>query len=248
MEKVYIIKKIGERFKITDTVDRVYAEEKNLRHLTTICVPFLIDGGKNKKGKWVVHDRYHKLVAKGKASPNIIIKSFNLFGGHNNPPENSAHLIGSYIDEAILFDGLRKELNEEILQKTDKKTNVKKLEVWDKGKNTGEKESAVPYPVPLFAPIPIGFAEYKDKSNTEYSYVFALPLKYNEYKQLIAADDYEIKGKKHDISLPLKYFSENELAAMMNKNAPKVEICDAITRLFLPVNKTTLEKLRKVIN
>jgi hypothetical protein len=245
MEKVYIIEKVGENYKITDIVSRTHAEANNLCHLTTICLPFIIDGGEDVKGRWVAHDRYHKLVAKGKACPEKIFQSFNLFGGHTTPPDNTENLIGTFIDEAILYDGLRKELMEEILQRTDE--GSMELEVWEKGIKTGNLINAMPYPVSLFTPIPIGFAEYADKNNTEYSFVFALPIKHSDYKKLIAADDYEQIDEKHNISLPLELFSEDELVAMMNENNPNIEICDAITRLFLLQNSDTLEKLREVV-
>ena len=256
MERIFIIEKVIEGCKITDIVERSYAEAKNLRHLTTICVPFMVDGGVDKKGKWIVHDRYHKQVAKGKASPEKIIKSFNLFGGHTTPPENAAQLIGTFVNEAILFDGLLKELNEELLQQT-KKADIRELEIWENGLNTYKSLYAAPYSVPLFAPVPIGFAEYADSANTEYSYVFALPIKDKDFRrQLIAADDYEVKGKKHDISLPLECFFENELKKLWEKELeakklgkePDIEVADAITRLFLSENARTLRKLRKTIN
>jgi len=255
MELIYLVEKIEEEYKIIGIADRKLAEKANLRHLTTICVPFICDDGKDEegndvKGNWIVHNRYHKQAAKGEECPP---ESYNLFGGHCTT--ESIENIGSVVSESILFDGIRRELNEELLRKkTDEKDKIIKLEVWENGSRKMKNKKivtidAAQYHVPLFSIIPVGYTEYDGGSNREYSYVFALPVPYEAYKNLVAADDYEKNAKKHNIFLPVKNFSESRLKEL-NKiaNIKSHNLADAVFRLFEPQNEKTLIKLREKIS
>jgi len=232
-ELVYMIDKAGERIVITGITERKYAEKNNLRHLTTICAPFLVGG--ESAGNLIVHDRYGKQKAKGALKYSGVYKSLNLFGGHTTPTKDGLNLIGTFVTEAILFDGLCKEMGEELLRKS------------------GNDSEPIPYDIPLFKAIPVGFTEYTDenKKNNEYSYVFALPVNFSDYESLIAADDYEEK----DIQLPVENHSLEALKAMwlaeklavVKSGTSEVEVCDAIFRLFLPENKPVHDKLEKII-
>jgi hypothetical protein len=54
------------------------------------------------------------------------------------------------------------------------------------------------------------------------------------------------QGKECDIALPILQKSEAELKALYQRK-PEVEICDAITRLWLWENRGAHRKLRRVI-
>ena len=255
MELVYIVEEIEGEHKIIGVAERKLAEKANLRHLTTICVPFICDDGQDDegnsiKGNWIVHNRYHKQVAKGEKSPP---EAYNLFGGHTNA-ETFAE-IGTTISEAVLFEGVRKELSEELFtKKKGAKSATAKLEVWEDGSPVEEGGKiatidAAQYHVPLFGVIPVGFTEYESGSNKEYSYVFALPVPFEEYKNLVAADDYERDGEKHSICLPVTSYSETQLKKLHEMADPgEVEVCDAILRLlYAPRNVATFSSLRSII-
>jgi len=130
-ELVYIVEKTmsNNSCVIVDVEDKAQAERLNKKHLTTIIVPFLANG--ENKGKRIIHNRYHKTLAKLLLSKNtndkVILSKltsrrdktiYNLFGGHVNPPiEDPKKLIDSTINEDIIKK-LLKNANEQFSNAT----------------------------------------------------------------------------------------------------------------------------------
>ena len=250
-EQVFIVDRISGIYIIKGAIEREFAENNQIRHLTTICVAFIMDG--EHREKWIVHNRRHKQIAKGLESPEY---SYNLFGGHCS---TDGYALAPLLDVRINDDFLRRqmvrELNEEIMEIEDGDRHWPRvLEIWedDKQKMMSDYPQTVtvsPYRFDDKDLIPIGFTEYSGHKNSEYSFVFALPILSGNYPRLIAADDYYLDGdhSKHNIALPVSVFSERELKRMMRFKKRKVEICDSITRLFEKENSPVLEKLRAEI-
>jgi len=251
-EQLLLVDKNDGVYTITGVTDRKFAEKNNLRHLTTICVAYIADG--IHKGKWIVHNRYHKQIAKGLQSPVV---SYNLFGGHCTPGDYSlGSLMNVEVSEKFLRAQMLRELSEELLEKGDPSIRWRwdyALEVWENGKR--KLSDGVPattvvksHYVTEKSLVPVGFTEYSDEKNSEYSFVFALPVASFLYNQLVAADDYYVEEdhSKRRIMLPLTVFSEDELKAMA-LSVREVEVCDSISRLFDEVNLPVLEKLRLII-
>jgi hypothetical protein len=235
-EILYIVERHKDRYYITGFTERETAEQFGVRHLTVIVVPFLINGPD--QGKWIVHDRSAKQWAKGK--PDCKSPSYNLFGGHCTADLARPELIGAEIPMEICLDAARRELDEELLFEG----KGKPLEVWEKGAKTEQVLDSAPYQADDL--IPLGFASYEDKDNVEFSYFFALPVSGTDVGGLIAADDYLKDGVKHNVFLPIKIVSESDLQVML-QTEPRVEICDAITRLWLEENKAVRSKLHETI-
>jgi len=221
MENLFIVERSGDDVIIKDIAERKYAEDNGLRHLTVICVIFTIEDG-----KWLLQNRYKRYVTKAKAAKKPIPAPYDIFntlGGHCTPGTNDQSLIGEKVTEALLYESLRKELSEELLTKADR----------------------TPFPIPLFAPIPIGLTEHNAPNNIELSYYFALPMTTAQSQQIYTADDVVIDGVKENIIMEHKCFSQSELVALKAEN--KLE--DAITRLYdNPANHKTLQKLRETID
>jgi len=256
MEKVIIIKIIGKMLSIVGTICRDFAHKNRLCHITVICIAFIADGVK--RGNVIVSNTLYRQIAKLRSSKDLteeeiaaktkaIVTVLNFPGGHCTP-EREHH---EYVTESMLFSSLRKELSEELLFEVSEETrkshlNVKRLDVWEGDHNgeynpTGQSKYALPCHIPLFAPIPIGFAEHDGEENVEQSYVFAVPISSKTYQKLLIADDYIDKGGiRHDLLLPHKDFPIDELRAKIG------ECQDAITRIL--IKPDLLQKLTVTIN
>ncbi|MDR2572627.1 MAG: hypothetical protein LBD23_20365 [Oscillospiraceae bacterium] len=255
MEHVTIIEKVREdSYKIIGDVERDYAHDNNLSHVTVIGVPFVYDGD---SPEIILHNNYFKAVAKLKHRKDITeeerIKklaklpkiSLNVAPAGHCCPDDSLE----YVTESFLFENLRKEMSEECYVKTDKDNpQAVKLEKWEYAEKEYARpiggaegyEYGVPYDCPLFVPIPIGFAEHKADGNVEHSYVFALPFSTEEYNSLLLADD--VDGLEHHLLLPHEKCPISELK-------DDGSLLDAITRLFFnPDNKKVLDRLMEVID
>lgn len=62
----------------------------------------------------------------------------------------------------------------------------------------------------------------------------------------VPSDKYMKEGQGCNLFLKAAVLSELELLIVPNRN-PKAEICDAITRLWLPENEAIYEKLKQTI-
>jgi hypothetical protein len=232
METIYQGKKEGSKYIVDGVVDRDVAEKDGIRHFTVIIVPIITDG--EDKGKWIVADRTKKQQAKNK--PVKHEKSYNLIGGHIKA--NDMSLIGQPMSDEVLLEGALEELSEELFSAQFETSGNVSVELWENGKFTGCRESVGKYNNKEL--IPIGFTEFTSAQNTEYSYVYVLPVPSADVAYLVTADDY---GKGLNVKLDIAIFSESQLKDM-HENDPSIEICDAITRLWLPENTEILEKLR----
>jgi 8-oxo-dGTP pyrophosphatase MutT (NUDIX family) len=235
-EKLYIVKKTKRGYEICGLEERSVAEQKGLRHLTVIIVPFVASGPE--EGRWIVHDRTAKLWAKKKAAGATA--SLNLFGGHCSAGEEASSRIGTLVTMDIFDAAAERELEEELLRRG----TGHKLEVWDNNQGASDSREAAKYAhLPL---IPVGIVTYSSASNCEASYLYALPVPAADVDALIAADNYTRGGEERDIALPILRMRENELKKLHRKN-PTVEICDAISRLWLCKNRSARRKLQRAI-
>ena len=235
-EKLYVVEKRRREYIIQGFKERSVAEKLGLRHLTVIIVPFVIDGVA--KGQWIVHDRTAKQWAKGKKS--CLSPSLNLFGGHCAADADQMKRIGESITMEIFEKAAERELEEELLSRG----SGRFLEIWDSKDGPSGGISAARYQ--HHALIPIGLVTYSGQDNHEVSYLYALPIPAEDTDKLLAADNYVKDGMEHDISLPIMEVNEAELRSMFRKK-PSVEICDAITRLWLWENRAAYRKLRRTI-
>lgn len=245
-ECLYTVLKQEEKYILSGITKRVVAEKLGLRHLTVIIVPFVTDGPD--QSRWILHNRHDKQIAKGKSCVPL---SLNLFGGHCGPPEDDiTGQIGQTIGSELLCENALRELSEELLCRKGKE---KRLELWREGVFTGEYLCASPFEVKPESLIPIGFTEYAAKDNVEYSFVFALPVPGSRVEQLIAADNYEkhsqTDGTSHeaDIALPVLLMAESELQRLWESRDPRIEVCDAVTRLWEEPNHAVYQKLLECI-
>jgi hypothetical protein len=233
-ETIYYGRKIGSDYTVAGVVDRDSAEEDDIRHFTTIIVPIITDGVH--KGEWLVVDRTAKQWAKNK--PTEYAKSYNLIGGHTKA--NDMNLIGQPMTDEVLLEGALEELSEELFSAQSETSDNATVELWEDGKFTGRRESVGKYNSNEL--IPIGYTEFKSENNSEYSYVYVLPVPSVDIAYLVAADDY---GKDLNVKLDIEILSEERLKDMHENNL-SIEICDAITRLWLPENAEVLAKLRLI--
>lgn len=253
VEKLFIAEKINDEYIIKGFAEREYIEKYGIRHLTTIIIPYITDG--NDKRKWILHDRSAKIRAKmwvkGKCPPfkTEYDKSYNLIGGHCSAEGNEG-LFGEPIQENLIREDAKRELTEEVYTEGDDIF----LEIWDENGNTGKTKSAKKYNCDDLLEF-VGVAEYGTvgSGNVEYSFVYALPISSVEYNNLLFADDYISPNdkKNHNVFLEKKLFTADELANMpiaCVNGKSSAEICDAITRLWLPQNKAVLKKLLKITN
>lgn len=236
LEPLYIVETKEEEIIITGFTERSTAEKYGIRHLTVIIVPFVIDG--DNAGKWIVHDRTAKQWGNGKI--NCKSPSWNFFGGHATADSTNIDLIGKVVPQSICLDAAKRELEEELLCPGGEKI----LEVWKNKKKTNKIVHGIPYQAQEL--IPIGFSSYTDKDNVELSYFYALPIPQEDVKNLFGADNYTRDRVIHEVYLPICLFLEKDLL-VASQMKPDIEVCDAITRLWLPENKTVIEKLRTVI-
>ncbi len=236
-EPLYVVERRGDDCYIVGFTERTRAEKTGERHLTVIIVPFVADG--RDRGKWIVHDRTPKQQARRKRDYKT--PSYNLFGGHCTANLDRTDLIGTVVPMGICDDAAKRELEEELLRAGSKT----ELEIWEDGHATGAVVLADPYePTDL---IPIGFTSYQDKENVELSFVYTLPIPEADIGCLIAADNYMREGQERNLQLEIAVMSETELLIIPYRN-PNAEICDAITRLWLPENTGVYEKLKRTIN
>lgn len=235
-EKLYIVEKNRKGYIISGFEERSVAEKRGLRHLTVIIVPFICDGAA--KGRWIAHDRTAKQWAKGRRS--CLSPSLNLFGGHCAADADQVKRIGAYVTLNIFEETAERELEEELLCCG----NGNILEIWNG--NDGPSGSIIAARYQHQKLIPIGYVTYSGQGNHELSYLYALPVPAEDVDKLLAADNYEKDGLEHDISLPIIKVNETELRSMYRKK-PGVEICDAITRLWLWENRAAYRKLRQTI-
>ncbi|MEA4939707.1 MAG: hypothetical protein VB091_09000 [Christensenella sp.] len=235
-EKLYIVQKTKRGYEICGLEERSVAEQKGLRHLTVIIVPFVAGGPE--QGRWIVHDRTAKLWAKKKAAGASA--SLNLFGGHCSADEGAINRIGTPVTMDIFDVAAERELEEELFRRG----TGHKLEVWENSEGASDSRETARYAhLPL---IPVGIVTYSSASNCEASYLYALPVPAADVDALIAADNYMRDGEERDIALPIIRMRENELRKLQ-KNNPDVEICDAISRLWLCKNRAARKKLQRVI-
>jgi len=235
-EKLYIIKKSRRGYIISGFEERIVAESEGHRHLTVIIVPFVADG--SEKGRWIVHDRTKKLWAKGKKA--VLSPSLNLFGGHCSVIADQLRQAGEPVTKDIFDEAAERELEEELLCRG----SGRSLETWTSNKGPSGGTEAAQYVHKAL--ISIGLVTYSGRDNREASYLYALPVPSKDMDALIAADNYFRQGKEHDIALPILRKSEAELKALYKQN-PEVELCDAITRLWLWENRAVHRKLRHAI-
>lgn len=235
-EKLYIVKETGHDYEIVGFEARCVAEQQGLRHLTVIIVPFVADGPE--KERWIVHDRTAKLWAKGKAVNTCA--SLNLFGGHCSADEEAQKRLGQLVTMDIFDAAAKRELEEELLCQG----KGQFLEGWkSKAGPSGSREATQYEHFPL---ISIDEVTYNGEDNKEVSFLYALPVPAADVDALLAADNYERDGKEHDIVLPILRMREDELKRL-HKHNPDVEICDAISRLWLRENRAANRKLNLVI-
>ena len=235
-EKLYIVQKTKHGYEIVGFEARSVAEKQGLRHLTVIIVPFVAGGPE--QGRWIVHDRTAKLWAKGKAA--AASASLNLFGGHCSADEEAQKRIGELVTMDIFDVAAERELEEELLRRGKGHT----LEVWQSKAGPSESREAAGYAhLPL---IPIDVVTYDGEDNKEASFLYALPVPAADVDALIAADNYERDHKERDIALPILRMNGKELKRL-HKQDPDVEICDAISRLWLWKNRAANRKLKRVI-
>lgn len=235
-EKIITVERRGEKVIYTGSSDRDTAHKHGICHLTVIVVPFIADGAD--KGKWIIHDRRDKQLAKGLPCPGC---SFNLFGGHCNPPFSEAALIGEEIPEALLIDSALRELSEELYLSCDSGEALERF-----GKN--ETVLAKPYPLNENSLIGIGWTFFSDAADTECSFLYGLPVPSKDVESLIAADDYiKPDGTKGNIALPVFIKTERELLDIYRENNSDTEICNAITRLWDERNSAVYKKLSDTI-
>jgi hypothetical protein len=238
-ELLYILNlnESGETYDIVGFAERKYAEEHRLRHLTVIIVGFISDG--KDKGKWVVHDRTEKQLAKGKKDAKS--PSYNLIGGHvmvdmtdmSSVMDLAGKNTSSVEIKEICLKAAQRELNEELYLRG----WTAKLAVLKNGIPTNNVITVSPYKhKPL---IYIGISTYESNDNVEVSYIYALPIPSSDYDKLVAADDYvDEKGKHRDIFLPISAYSECELKKLhQDSSISNAEVCDAITRLWSEENE-----------
>ena len=234
-ERIIAIENKNGKIIYTGCVERDAAHQSGIRHLTVIIVPFLCDGAN--QGKWIVHNRRDKQLAKGLNTPEF---SYNLFGGHCNPPENKNDLIGKEISEELLLDSAMREMGEEFYLKSESGVA---LEIF----NTKKAVFAKPYFLSRDSLIPLGRADYDDGRDAEYSFYYALPVPSADAENVIAADDYiRADDSKGNIALPISFKSEQELYELYCQNNSNIEICNAVSRLWEPQNNTLLSKIRLI--
>lgn len=235
-EKVVIVKNNSQQIIYTGSVERGFAHQYGVCHLTVIVVPFITDGVD--KGKWIVHNRRDKQLAKGLNCPQY---SFNLFGGHCNPPLNESEIIGKEISQKFLLESALREISEELYLLADKDSFLK---CWGNNRTI----SAVRYPVSIDKMIRIGYVFCNEGNDKEISYLYALPIPSADTAKLIAADDYhKTDGTKENIALPIFVKAEKALYELYQDTNPDIEICNAITRLWKDQNKVVYHKLIKMI-
>lgn len=235
-EKLYIVEKTKLGYEIVGFKARSVAEKQGLRHLTVIIVPFVTSGPE--QGRWIVHDRTAKLWAKGKAA--AASASLNLFGGHCSADEEAQKRIGELVTMDIFDVAAKRELEEELLRRGKGHT----LEGWQSKAGPSESREAAGYAhLPL---IPIDVVTYDGEDNKEASFLYALPVPAADVDALIAADNYERDHKERDIALPILRMNGKELKRLHKQN-PDVEICDAISRLWLWKNRAANRKLNRAI-
>jgi hypothetical protein len=234
METIFCGRKVSSDYIVAGVVDRDSAEKDGIRHFTTIIVPIITDG--DHKGEWIVVDRTAKQWAKNK--PTDYYKSYNLIGGHIKANEMS--LIGKPMTDEVLLEGALEELSEELFSSQSETSGNTSVELWEDGKFTGRRENVGKYNSNEL--IPIGYTEFTSAQNSEYSYVYVLPVPSMDIADLVAADDY---GKNLNVKLDIEILSEEQLKDM-HENDKCVEICDAITRLWLPENTVVLAKLHSI--
>lgn len=271
VEWIYTVERQEDRYCMTGITERKVAEKFGLRHLTVIIVPFVVKVKDEKNyGKWIVHDRTAKQWAKGEL--NSPSPSYNLFGGHCTADISNANFLAKSIGQEISVDFCLEEAKRELEEELLCRGGQKQLEIWKNKVKTNEIQNASPYNAGEL--IKIGFSTYPgkhnaSKQNIELSYVFALPVPEADTPKLIAADNYrlvceesekkeagspqskenETGGnivKEHDIALPIKLIKEEDLLLAWQMN-PDVEVCDAITRLWLDENTKLISKLRNEI-
>ncbi|MDL2253673.1 hypothetical protein LJC49_06310 [Ruminococcaceae bacterium OttesenSCG-928-I18] len=236
-ELLYIVQQsASDDYIITGITERTVAERNGVRHLTAICVLFVTSGPH--RGKWLCHNRAPKQWAKGK--PDCKAPSWNFWGGHITASLEQLDVIGQKVSREVCDPGMAVELSEELYCRG---TGVE-LEEWRSPQGpSGTIPAASYHHGPL---LPIGLTSFSGKGNCEASYLYALPVSGEDVDSLIAADDYIRGGEKHNIALRIKPMSEDELKNL-HKNDPAVEVCDAITRLWLPENTVAHAKLSKTI-
>lgn len=235
MERIITVDRQGDQIIYSGSAERNFAHQKGICHLTVIIIPFIADG-KN-KGKWVVHNRRDKQLAKGLACPAV---SFNLFGGHCNPPKEEASLVDKEVRAELLLDSALRELSEELFLKADEGMALECF---------GSKDVIIAkrYPVNSTDLIPLGYTYCKDKNDIECSYVYAFSVPSAVEERIIAADDYtKSDGSKGNVALPVFLKSESEL--IKHHNLSESEICNAITRLWKPQNAEIHSKLLQIMH
>lgn len=237
-EPLFLVEQRGDKYFITGFTEWDIAEQNNLRHLTVIIVSFVADG--KEKGKWVVHDRTQRQWARG--LPDCKNLSYNFFGGHCTADLSRVDLIGAEVPQEICDFTARRELEEELLCHG----NEIELEKWEGRQKRVENVTAGFYHAK--EPIPIGFSSFSGIGNLEISYIYALPIPEADLPKLVASDSYMLDGKEHSVCLPIVTVSESELKEMHARSEEtNVEICDAVTRLWLPENAGVYKKLKRVI-
>ena len=235
-ERIITVDRKDHTILYTGSTERDTAHQKGIRHLTVIVVPFLKDGAD--KGKWIVHNRRDKQLAKGLLTPAY---SYNLFGGHCNPPVKEDKFIGKEIGKELLLDAALREMNEEFYLKSNSGVALKSF-------GSDKVIFAQPYPLSPDDLIPLGCADFDDGCDAECSFFYALPISSADAQNIIAADDYIRKdGKKENIALPAAILSERKLYSLYHKNNSNTEICNAITRLWEEQNQSLYQKLLDTI-
>ena len=231
-ERIITVEKQNDSVVYSGSTLRDLAHLCGIRHLTVIIVPFIADG--ENKGKWLVHNRSDKQLAKGLVTPPY---SYNLFGGHCNPPENEEALLGKEISPHLLLDAAVREMSEELFIREDR---GRELEIF----GTENTIRVLPYPVSAEKLIPLGYADFNDTKDHECSYYFALPLPVQNPEGFIAADDYlREDGSKGNVALPVSLKTERELYELYRENNSDIEICNAISRLWEEQNKELYHRL-----
>ena len=234
-ERIITVDRKDDKILYTGSVERDIAHQSGICHLTVIIVPFISDGAD--QGKWIVHNRRDKQLAKGLNTPGY---SYNLFGGHCNPPENEDELIGTEISEDVLLDSALREMSEEFYLKSERGVALENY-------NTEKAVYAKPYPLSPAKLIPLGWADYSDGRDAECSFYYALKVPSKDAQNVIAADDYiRTDGRKGNIGLPISFKSEQEMFLLYQQNNSDIEICNAISRLWDPQNNTVLSKIRQI--
>lgn len=250
MEYLYAVRRdesARSGFQVVGVVEREAMHEMAIRHVTTIGILVITDGPD--AGKLVVHDRYAKLVGKAEArektSADCELKaiqlranpfqSYNLFGGHLAVPDTlPVRDIGRNLTEEEPRQCILHELAEELaLTPAPGQTEGLRTVYRREADGSMMPVTVASFPVRKEEVVYMGMTDYVSANNTEFSFVYAIPISAEVYQHVVATDNYyDQNGCLIDVLLSVEAFSLEEICAMNTLKPQGKELCDAITRLL----------------